>query len=137
MNVESPEGPLQRPVGRAATDTIGGAEVTYAEGHKPTDAEIYEHRIRMLQYELTNSQNANAVSEAMCAAMVERIERLQWALTDAAASLETLSIHSGRDEYLDDFAQIRGYAANRATEARKVLKQPPNAALSGPHEESK
>jgi hypothetical protein len=43
------------------------------------------------------------------------------ALEQAAMSLETLADNAGRDEYLWDGVQIRGYAHNRATVARAAL----------------
>jgi chromosome segregation ATPase len=49
------------------------------------------------------------------------IQRLQAALSAAATSLDTLAAHVGKDELLEDVQDIRGYAANRAAEARKGL----------------
>lgn len=57
----------------------------------------------------------------------DEIERLQAALLAAAVSLETIATRAYLDECLDAFMLVRGYAANRAAEARKALNQPPNA----------
>jgi hypothetical protein len=42
-------------------------------------------------------------------------------LADAAQSLETISLQAGRDEFMKDMTQIRGYANSRARVARVVL----------------
>ena len=51
----------------------------------------------------------------------EREKRLEEALESAARSLETVSTMAGRDEYLQNFVQVRGYAANRALVSRAAL----------------
>ena len=43
------------------------------------------------------------------------------ALTDAAQSLETISNGAGRDEFMSDFDDVRGYARSRASVARAAL----------------
>lgn len=52
--------------------------------------------------------------EARCAG-------LETALHEAASSLETISASAGRDEYMEDMLQVRGYANSRATVARSAL----------------
>lgn len=51
----------------------------------------------------------------------DRERRLEEALDAAAKSLETLSNLSGKDGYLKNFTQVRGYANNRALVARAAL----------------
>ena len=56
-------------------------------------------------------------------------EELQKALHAAATSLETISLIAGRKSYgdppiptyMEDFSQVRGFAANRAKVAREAL----------------
>lgn len=43
------------------------------------------------------------------------------ALLEAAQSLRTIAERSGRDEYLEDMTQVRGYAHNRACVAEAAL----------------
>jgi hypothetical protein len=42
-------------------------------------------------------------------------------LADAAQSLETISLQAGRDEFMKDMTQIRGYANSRARVAQGAL----------------
>jgi rubrerythrin len=42
-------------------------------------------------------------------------------LADAAQSLETISLQAGRDEFMKDMTQVRGYANSRARVARGAL----------------
>jgi hypothetical protein len=48
-------------------------------------------------------------------------------LADAAQSLETISRLAGRDEFMEDMTDVRGYANSRATVARGAL-----SAIAGP-----
>lgn len=60
---------------------------------------------------------------------LDRMERAEKALNEAATSLETLAALSGRktygdppiDTYMETFLQVRGYAASRAKVAREAL----------------
>lgn len=54
-------------------------------------------------------------------AAVARAERAEEALREATLSLETISKKAGRDEYMEDMLQVRGYANSRATVARAAL----------------
>ena len=50
-----------------------------------------------------------------------RIAELESALRAAAASLNTIADQAGRDEYMRDWLEVRGYAANRCAAARAAL----------------
>lgn len=52
--------------------------------------------------------------QAECDALVE-------ALDGAARSLETISKLAGRDEYMQEMIEVRGYASSRAAVARSAL----------------
>src|SRR5690606_40599755 len=52
--------------------------------------------------------------DAECSALVE-------ALDGAARSLETISKLAGRDEYMQEMIEVRGYASSRAAVARSAL----------------
>jgi len=43
------------------------------------------------------------------------------ALEAAAKSLETIALMAGRDEFMQDMDQVRGYAVSRAAVARGAL----------------
>jgi hypothetical protein len=49
------------------------------------------------------------------------LEALRAQLADAAQSLETISRLAGRDEFMEDMTDVRGYANSRATVARSAL----------------
>ena len=51
-------------------------------------------------------------------------ERLRTALKDAAKSLQAISVNAGRrNEYMEDFLQVRGYANSRAGVVFKALNE--------------
>ena len=50
------------------------------------------------------------------------VERLRGLLRDAAQSLRTISEQAGKDPYMTDFFNIRGYANSRAVMAEEGLK---------------
>lgn len=54
-------------------------------------------------------------------APAQDVEGLVEALADAAQSLETISNGAGRDEFMSDFSDVRGYARSRASVARAAL----------------
>jgi hypothetical protein len=54
-------------------------------------------------------------------AQAAHIEGLEAALRDAASSLNTIAEQGGRDEYMRDWLEVRGYAANRCAAARAAL----------------
>jgi hypothetical protein len=49
------------------------------------------------------------------------IRRLREALVAATNSLFAIAHKAGRDEYMDDWTSVRGYAGNRAAVARRAL----------------
>lgn len=51
----------------------------------------------------------------------DEIDKLRAQLADAAQSLETISLQAGRDEFMKDMTQIRGYANSRARVAQGAL----------------
>lgn len=58
---------------------------------------------------------------------IEELEKsyqmLLEALKDAAMSLRTIELNAGRDEYLTDLAEIRGYACSRGSVARAAIEK--------------
>jgi chromosome segregation ATPase len=71
------------------------------------------------------------VAHAKHEALTELAEARE-ALRDAAASLTTIAEHAGKDEYLSDMLQVRGYANSRAGVARALLaRQAPDKGASG------
>jgi hypothetical protein len=67
--------------------------------------------------------------DEVTAQLVRENRELREALHGAATSLETISMLSGRvsygnppiPTYMEDFSQVRGFAANRAKVAREAL----------------
>jgi len=53
-------------------------------------------------------------------------------LADAAQSLETISLQAGRDEFMKDMTQIRGYANSRARVAKGSLPASAEPSKAGP-----
>ena len=54
-------------------------------------------------------------------ALLAERDRLRDALEQAAQSLESISKLAGRDEFMQDVLDIRGFANSRATVARAAL----------------
>ena len=61
----------------------------------------------------------------------QRNAELLTALLDAATSLETIAKQAGRDEFMEDMLQVRGYAESRSKVALAALKP---AELGASHE---
>ncbi len=72
----------------------------------------------MAEYANTVQGYIDTIAEADAQA-----ERLAGALRDAASSLEVVATESGRDKYLADLADVRGYSHSRAKAARAALDQ--------------
>jgi multidrug resistance efflux pump len=53
--------------------------------------------------------------------LLTEVKTLRAQLADAAQSLETISLQAGRDEFMKDMTQIRGYANSRARVAKGSL----------------
>lgn len=51
----------------------------------------------------------------------DEIDKLRAKLADAAQSLETISLQAGRDEFMKDMTDVRGYANSRARVAKGAL----------------
>ena len=66
-----------------------------------------------------DKRKAERIRDARAAAFPMLVE----ALRDSATSLETIGAQAGRNEFLRDLTQIRGYAHSRSTVARAALTQ--------------
>lgn len=53
--------------------------------------------------------------------LLSQVKSLRAQLADAAQSLETISAQAGRDEFMKDMTDVRGYANSRARVAREGL----------------
>jgi hypothetical protein len=60
--------------------------------------------------------------EMEIAVLRAKVADMEGALEAAAASMETIERMAGRDKYMEDMSQVRGYAANRAKAARETMK---------------
>lgn len=79
-------------------------------------------RLRSLASGAINADLERVAAIDALAVVTREREALAAALRDAAASLETLANHSGKDKHLEDIQSIRGYAANRSAAARQAVK---------------
>ena len=93
--------------GRCDPDAVAARQ---AERHAKWDAELKAHEAK---------RKAERIRDARAAAFPVLVE----ALRDSATSLETIGAQAGRDEFLRDLTQIRGYAHSRSTVARTALDQ--------------
>lgn len=106
---------------------------------KPIDRDAihlaFEHKLREVNLpiygnykgdwrSLTREETADVVLGLLAApqpAPAQDVAGLIEALTEAAQSLETISNGAGRDEFMSDFGDVRGYARSRASVARAAL----------------
>ena len=89
-------------------DNILGYIKSGEHGSLPKD--LFEYIIDAYEYEMAQLRTEN--------------DRLRTALKDAAKSLQAISVNAGRrNEYMEDFLQVRGYANSRAGVAFKALNE--------------
>jgi hypothetical protein len=60
-------------------------------------------------------------ANAGAGSLSQREKMLLEALKEAEMSLRTIELQSGRDEYLNDMVNIRGYACSRGSVARAAI----------------
>lgn len=83
-----------------------------------------DHDGRQLEWERAENKRLKTIADNYCALGMDanqEIFRLRAQLADAAQSLETISLQAGRDEFMKDMTQIRGYANSRAMVAKGSL----------------
>lgn len=66
---------------------------------------------------------AHASQQARIDALEAKLAELLNSLKDAEFSLRSISVHAGKDEYMKDFTQIRGYANSRSRVAKEAIDQ--------------
>lgn len=77
-----------------------------------------------IEQQAAEIERIKKISDNYCALGMDanqEIFRLRSQLADAAQSLETISLQAGRDEFMKDMTQIRGYANSRARVAQGAL----------------
>ncbi|GEM_PF-5791962 len=70
---------------------------------------------------LIEKPDGNLVKHEDYKALLDERDALRDALEQAAQSLESISKLAGRDEFMQDVLDIRGFANSRATVARAAL----------------
>jgi hypothetical protein len=105
----------------------------YGRGYFATDdcvAQLYTAPPELAELQATIAKQAaeieriKKISDNYCALGMDanqEVFQLRAQLADAAQSLETISLQAGRDEFMKDMTQIRGYANSRARVAQGGL----------------
>ena len=115
---------------QAAKRDAHNSEVAYKAAIEKQD----ELRATIAQ-QAAEIERIKKISDNYCALGMDanqEIFRLRAQLADAAQSLETISLQAGRDEFMKDMTQIRGYANSRARVAQGALSASAEPSKAGP-----